>query len=149
MHVIDKRMRHIGMKRRVDRGGARIEVEGAMGQIVHHLIFMVEAAVQFLQCTELFHVERGKAVALDRGAVTARAFDPQHLDLFARERIFLPDLGGGVAAAVVGDTLVGAEEVGPVHQPVRFAHRIGFGFVPEVGKGGGRLFAHVCLFMWR
>ena len=38
MHVIDMRARHIGVKRRVDRGRARVQLERAVGKIAHHLV---------------------------------------------------------------------------------------------------------------
>ena len=34
------RVRHVGVQRRVDRGGARVEVEGAVGQVAHHLVLV-------------------------------------------------------------------------------------------------------------
>ena len=49
MHVVDMLVRHEGVQRRVDRGGARIEVEGAVGQVADHLVFVLDAAVEVLQ----------------------------------------------------------------------------------------------------
>ena len=45
MHVIDVRVRDEGVQRRVDRGGARIEIEGAMRKLAHHLVFVGDAAI--------------------------------------------------------------------------------------------------------
>ena len=46
--MIDMAMRHIAMQARVDRGGARIGVEGAMIELVHHLVFLIEGAIERL-----------------------------------------------------------------------------------------------------
>ena len=106
VHVVDMRVGQRRMQRRVDRRGSRVQVEGAMRQVRHHLVFVREAAVQALQCAQLVHVEGGKAVELHRADVAARALDPQHLDLSAGQRIALEDFRRGVAAAVVGDAKV-------------------------------------------
>ena len=53
MHVVDMGVRHIGVQRRVDRGRARIEVEGAVGQVAHHLVFVLDAAIEPLQRASL------------------------------------------------------------------------------------------------
>ena len=142
VHVIDEAARHIGMQRRVDRGCARIEVEGAVGQVTHHFILVVAAAIETLQRFQPVHVERGEAVELDGPHVAARSLDPQDLDVVAGKRVLLPDLRRGVAAAVIGDALVRAEQVGAVDQPFRFAHRRRPGVVPQVCKSLGARFGH-------
>lgn len=111
MHMVDMAFRHIGMKRGVDGGGARVQVEGAMGQAGDHLVFKLDAAIEPFKCPQLVHVECRKTIHLDGADIAARALDPQYLDLIAGEGILLHRLGGGVAATVVGDALVGAQEV--------------------------------------
>jgi hypothetical protein len=51
----------------------------------------------------------------------------------AGQRVLLDDLGGGVAAAGVGDALVGTELVRAVDQAGDRIEFRGFGIVPEVG----------------
>jgi hypothetical protein len=111
VHVIDMRVGHERMQRRVDRGGARIEIERAIAELVHHLVFVCEAAVVRLQGLEAIEIERGEAVALDRAEVAARSLDPQHLDPHAGERIGRFNLGRGVAAAEIGDAQIGSEKI--------------------------------------
>ena len=143
MHVVDMLPRHEGVQRRVDRGRARVEVERAVGEVAHHLVLVLDAAIELLQAFELRLVERGEAVELDGADVAARALHPQHLDRLAGERILLHHLGRGVAAAVVGDALVGAEQVGAVEQPLRLAHSGCLGVVPKVGEARiGARFEH-------
>ena len=114
-----------------------------MGQIAHHLILMLDAAIEALQRAQLVHVERGETVELDRGAVAARALDPQYLDILAGQWILLPDLGRGVAATIVGDALVGAERVRAIDQKLGTAHPFGFGIVPQIGEArAGALVEH-------
>ncbi len=138
MHVIDIGPVHIGMERRVDGGGARVEIEGGVGEIAHHLVFEIDAAIEALQGPELVHVEGGKAIELDRGIVAARTLDPEDLDHFAGQGVLLHDLGRGIAAAVIGDALVGPEEVGAIDQPFGLAHRGCLGVVPQIGEALGR-----------
>ncbi len=64
MHMVDMRKGREGMQRRVDRRGARIEIENAMGVFLHHSVFVAEPAVERLQALE---------VARDRGWRSRRA----------------------------------------------------------------------------
>ena len=134
MNVIDMLSRNIGVQRRVDRGRARVQPEGAMGQVSHHLILVLDAAIKRLQGLQLVHVERGEAVLLHRADIAARALDPQHLDRFAGQGVGLHHLGRGVAAAVIRHALVGAKDVRAIEQEVRFAHALGAGVIPAVLK---------------
>ena len=61
------------------------------------------------------------------------------IDGLARQRIGLAELGGGVAAAVVGDAFIGAEEVGAVEQELQLAHALGFRRVPQSLQAGRSL----------
>ena len=45
VHVIDVPGRDIGVQRRVDAGRAGVQVEGAMGQVGDHLVFVFDAAI--------------------------------------------------------------------------------------------------------
>ncbi len=76
-----------------------------------HLIFKFHAAIEIFQAVDFVHVEGGEAVKLDGADISARSLDPQDFDHRAGQRVFLHDLGRGVAAAEIGDPLVGAEEV--------------------------------------
>ncbi|MCY1238450.1 hypothetical protein D9M72_511900 [compost metagenome] len=87
-----------------------------------------------VQRVELVHVECGKAVELDRTDVAARTLDPENLDRTAAKRILFHHLGRGVAAAVIGDALVGTEQVGAIQQPLGFAHAGSSRLVPKVCK---------------
>ena len=143
MHMVDAGLGHESMQRRVDRGRARIEVEGAMGQIAHHLVLVLDAAIKPFQGAQLVHVERGEAVELDRGAVAARSLHPQHLDVLPAQRVLLPDLGRGVAATIVGDALVGAERVRAIDQKLGPAHPFGLRVIPKIGEArAGALVEH-------
>ncbi len=42
-----------GVERRVDAGGARIEIEGAVRQVADHLVFMRHAAIELFQPQQL------------------------------------------------------------------------------------------------
>ena len=130
VHVVHMRPRHIAVQAGIDRGCARIEIEDAVVERVHHRVFLVEALVERLQGLELVHVEGGEAVELHGAEVTARALHPQHSHVLARQRVLVGDLGGGVAAAEVGDAEIGTEEVGPVQKFARLIERLRVGIVP-------------------
>jgi hypothetical protein len=83
-------------------------------------------------------IERREAIELDRGAVAARTFHPKNLDHLAGKRVLLHDLGGCIAAAIIGDALVRTEQVRAVDQTLRLGHGRGFGVVPLVFKALGR-----------
>ena len=126
------------MQRGVDGGRARVEIEGGVGQVAHHLVFKLDAAIKPLQRPQLVHIERGKTIELDRGIVAARTLDPEDFDLFAGQRIFLPALGGGIAAAIIGDALVRPKQVGAINKALRLGHGRRFGIVPQVCEALGR-----------
>ncbi len=119
MHVIDMAIGEIGMQRRIDRGRARVEVEGAMRQIADHLVFMSGAAIDLPQLQQLLHIERRKAIELHGADIAARALDPEHISLGTTQRIGQQDFGRGIAAAVIGDALIGAQQIGAIKQAAR------------------------------
>ena len=132
VHMVDMLLRHEGMQRRIDGSGAGIEVEGAMRQVADHLVLIGEAAIEALQRLQLLHVEGGETVELDGADIAAGALDPEHLDIATRQRIALDHLGRGVAAAIIGDALIGAEKVGAIEQSFRLAHAGRLRLVPQV-----------------
>ena len=141
VHMIDALAGQEAVERRVNRGGAGIEVEGGVGVGADHIVLglglesLVGAgAVALLEADQLFLVEGGEVFALGGAEIAAGTFDPEDLDQFAGEGILLHDLGGGVAAAGVGDALVGAEEVGAVDELVDGIELGGLGVIPEVGQ---------------
>ena len=76
-----------------------------------HLVLMFEPAIGAFQAEQLVEIERREAVALHRAEIAAGALDPQDFDGGARQRVLVGDLGGGVAAAEIGDAEIGAENV--------------------------------------
>ena len=134
MNVIDMAVRDEAVQRCVDRGRARIEVEGAMVVERDHFVLMGEAAIDGFKAVELVHIERRKAVELHRADVAARAFDPKDLSWSARQRIGRGQLGGRVAAAEIGDAQVAAKQVRPVEQEARLIEGSRMLVVPEIGQ---------------
>src|SRR5689334_20697398 len=118
MHVVDMRAIDEAVQRRVDRRGARIQVERTVRIKWHQRAVAVLVLVELLERQELVHIKSGEAVELHRAQVTARTFDPQDVDLRAGERILLLDLRGRVAAAEVGDALVAAQQIRTVKQQI-------------------------------
>ena len=83
--------------------------EGVHGD---HLVFVSgDTGIDLGDAEKPVHVEGGEAGALDAAEVAAGAFDPEDLFGLAVQRVYLFELGAGVAAAEVGDAQVGAEEV--------------------------------------
>ncbi len=138
VNVIDVEMRHEGVQGRVDRGGARVEIEGAMVEQGDHFVFVGEPAIAAFQAFQLVEIEGCKAVALHRAEIAAGALDPQHRDRLAGQRIVHFDLGRGVAAAEIGDAQVAAEQIGAIEQPARLIEARRTGVVPQVGERLGR-----------
>jgi hypothetical protein len=134
VHVVDVRLRDERVQRRVDRGGARVEAEGAVRQVPHHLVLVVEPAVETLQRLQLVEVERREAVLLHGPEVPAGALHPQDGHVLAGQRVLLRDLGRGVPPAEVRDPQVRAEQVRAVEQPLRLAHPRRLLVIPLVRK---------------
>nr|GEU28680.1 hypothetical protein [Tanacetum cinerariifolium] len=142
VHVIDVLARDVRVQRRVDTGGARIEVERAVRQIRHHFIFQRQAAVAAFQRLEFAHVQGRETIELDAAQVTAGALHPQHFHLLAAERIVHHHLGRRIAAAEIGDAQIRTEQVGSIQQQLRFAHRCCSLVVPQ-GSNRGLLLGYI------
>ena len=134
VNVIDMAVRDEAVQRCVDRGCARIEVEGAMIVERDHLVLVLEAAIDRFEAQELVHIERREAVELHRADVAARALDPKDFSWRARQRIGRGQLGGRVAAAEIGDAQVAAKQVRPIEQEARFIEGSRMLVVPEIGQ---------------
>ena len=118
MHVIHKLRGDEAVERRVNGGGAGIQIEGAMIIRADHVVFGLgleafirASGVALLHADQLGLIERRKIFAGAGAQVAAGAFDPKDLDVLAGERIALGDFGRGIAAAGVSDALVAAEFV--------------------------------------
>ncbi len=134
VNMVDMAMRNEAVQRRVDRGRARIEVEGAMIVERDHLVLVLEAAIDRFEAQELVHIERREAVELHRADVAARALDPKDISWSAGQRISRGQLGGRVAAAEIGDAQVAAEQVRPVEKKARVIEGSRVLVVPEIGQ---------------
>jgi hypothetical protein len=137
VHVVHVLARQEGVQRGVNRGRARVQVEGRVGLHADHVILgggleaLVGArAVERLHREELLLVEGGEILARARAQVAAGALDPEHLGRLPGERILLGELSRRVAAAGVGDALVAAEQVRAVDEAGDRVERGGLGVVP-------------------
>ena len=140
VHVVHMRLRDVGVQRGVDAGRARVQVERAVRQVIHHLVFMRQAAIPLLQRIQLVHVERGKTIQLDGAQVAARALDPQHLHVVAGQVVAHRDLGRGIAAAEIRHAQIRAQQIGAIKQQFGFAQLGRHGIVPlgdDRGLSGG------------
>src|SRR5690349_10012070 len=102
--MIDVREGKIPVQRSVDRRSTRIEIEGAVRQVAHHFIFVLDTAVELLEPQQRMQVQRGEAVELHRPDIPARSLYPEHSGLFPGERVAFLELGGGVTPTEVGDS---------------------------------------------
>ena len=100
VHVVHELRRNKTVQRRVNGRGARIQVERRVVVGGDHVVLglrlealVLARRVGFLQSEQLGLVERGKIFAPARAQVAARTLDPQHFDVFARERVVLRNLG--------------------------------------------------------
>src|SRR5688572_16447758 len=109
MHVIDMRFVDQPMQRRVDAGGACIQVEGAMRVKTDHGRFALRSLIKGLEREKLVEIQGSEAVELNSAQIPARAFDPKHTDLFPGQWIFALEFRGSIAPAEIGDAFVGAQ----------------------------------------
>jgi hypothetical protein len=79
VHMINMRIGHKPVQRRINGGCARIEIERAMIEQLDHLVFVRDAPVQLLQPQELIHVERREPIQLHGPDIAARSLHPQDL----------------------------------------------------------------------
>ena len=134
VNVIDMAVRNEAVQRCVDRGCARIEVEGAMIIERDHLVLVLEAAIDRFEAEELVEIERREAVELHRADVAAGTLDPENLGRRAGQRIGRGQLRGRVAAAEIGDAQVAAKQVRPIEQEARLIEGSRVLVVPEIGQ---------------
>ncbi len=109
VHVIDMRIRQIGVKRRIDRGGARVKRESAMRQETDHLVLVVAPAIFRFEPEQAIEIERGKAVEFHGAKIAARTFHPENSDRLASERVGLRNFGRRIAAAEIRHGQIGAQ----------------------------------------
>ena len=134
VNMVDMRMRNEAVQRGVDRGCARIEVEGAMIVERDHLVLVLEAAIDRLEAQELVHIERREAVELHRADVAAGALDPENRGRRAGQRIGRGQLRRRVAAAEIGDAQVAAKQVRPIEKEAGIVEGSRVLVVPEIGQ---------------
>ena len=139
MHVVDMLPREEAVQRGVDRRSTWVQVESRV--VIHpdHVIFRLgfqtlvgARGVRLLEADQLILIKGGEVLAIAGAEVAARALDPEDRRIEAGQRILLDNLGRGVAAASVGDALVGPELVGAVDKAADRIELRGFGIVPEV-----------------
>ena len=140
VRVVHMGVRDEAVERRIDRGGARIQVEGAMREHADHFVFggrfqalLGAGCIHALEIEEFGLVEGGEVFFLRGPQVAARALHPHHFDHLASQRVFFGNLGRGVASAGVGDPLVGAEAVRAVNEFFHGIRRDGVGGIPVHG----------------
>jgi hypothetical protein len=134
VNVIDMAVRNEAVQCCVDRGCARIEIEGAMIIERDHLVLVLEAPIDRLEAEELVEIERREAVELHRADVAAGTLDPENLGRRPGQRIGRGQLRGRVAAAEIGDAQVAAKQVRPVEKETRIVEGSRVLVVPEIGQ---------------
>jgi hypothetical protein len=134
VQVVDVVEGQKGVQRGVDGGRLGVEVENAVVEQLYHFVFEGQAPVPVLEGVQAVEVEAGQPAPRQRAQVAARALDPHDPYGLPRERIGFGRLATGVAAPVVGQAQVGAQQVGTVQQQGYFiSGQAGrFGFVPQV-----------------
>ena len=149
VHVIDEFRGQETVQWGVDRGSAGVEVERGVRLHAHHVVFsgslqalVGTGSVELLHIEQFLLIKRGEIFARAGAKIAAGAFDPEHFCGLAGERIFLGNLGRGVAATGVGDALVAAENVGAIDKAAYRIEGGGFGVVPKevhefIGFHGG------------
>ena len=101
-----------------------------LGRRLEALVFA--RGVGLLEVEQLLLVKRRKVFFGGGAEVAAGTFHPKYFDGLAGQGVFVGELRRCIAAAGVGDALVGAELVGAVNKPVHAALFPGFRVVPEV-----------------
>ena len=134
VEVIDVVERKERVQRRID-GRLHPVVADAEARVVrHHLVFVGFAPVGRLQLEQAREVQQREAGAQDGAEVAAAALHREHAHRLAGDRVRHLVLRARVAAPVVGDALVGPEQVGSVAEQLERAERRGFLFVPVVAE---------------
>ena len=140
VHVVDMLAWQETVQRGINRRSARVEIERGVVIHRHHVVLglglqaLVSAVrIDRLQANELILIEGGEILPEARAQVAARTLDPEHRGVLARQWVLFNNLGGGVAAARVGDALISAQLIGAVDQASHGIEFRRFGVVPEVG----------------
>ena len=116
MKVIDMRKGQKRMERCIDRRGNGVMAERRQRVIGHHLVFVRLASILRFKRLDAIQVEQREAGVGNRPKIAAAAFDGEHADWLAGERIRQIDFRAGVAAAEIGDAQIRAEQVRAVPQ---------------------------------
>src|ERR1700751_1425431 len=79
VHVVDITGGQETVERRVDRGRAWVQVEGAVVIELHHFVLHLRPRITLAEQTELVEIERGEAVEFHRTQAAAGALHPEHV----------------------------------------------------------------------
>ena len=136
-----------GVERRVDRGRDPVVRDGEARILGDHFVFVRLAAIRAAKRLEMFQVEHGESVHADAAEIAAAPLDGERPARSAGGRRHV-ELRARVAAAVVGDALIRAEQVGSIAQQSQFvaAERarlvVGPAILEVLQRGGGHLVTH-------
>ena len=111
MHMVNMRKGQQAVQRRVNAGGAPVQVKRAMRQKTHHFVVILGPGVVQLQPQQFILIERGKTIQLHRSNIAARSFHPQHPGCRSGQRVGLGQLGRGIAPAEIGHRQITAQQV--------------------------------------
>ena len=107
------------MQQRFDTLARSIDEEGAPIQIGNHLFVAHCGAAH--QWRDVGHAQSSKTALRNGGDVTARAFDPQHLHMFAGVVDFIC-FGARVAAEYIHDASIAAQQTTAVDESIECRH---------------------------
>ncbi len=138
MHVIHVCPVDQPMQRRIDAGGAGVQVEGAVLIQRHQRAVAIRPFVEGIQGAELVEVEGSEPIQAHRAQVAARALHPQHVHFGPAQRVCGLELRRGVATTEVRDPAVGTQQVRSIQQQLRLRESRRGRVVPAVLYEGGR-----------
>ena len=154
MHVVNVLGGDKRVQRGIDGAGPWVKVECGVrvhtDQIVLDLgfdPFDLGPIVNGLQRQQFVHVQRGKIGSCGCPQVAAGTFDPEDLNFLIAERVGHHYLGRRVAAARVGDPLIGTQNIGAVAQTFNRIKLVRDGVIPAVGYVFELVLCHVYLYI--
>ena len=116
MEMIDVVLGDEGVQRGVDRRHRAAVTEPAVLVVADDVVLVDPGGMNGLEGADPIEIEEGQPGRGHRPEIAARALDRQDPCRHTRDRVGEGHLGRRVATSEVGDTLVGAEAVGPRQQ---------------------------------
>ena len=134
MEVVDVFERKKSVQRRIDRRRLGRQIVNAMVEQFYHFIFEFNATVDIFQAAQAIHIQCRQSVSFHGTQIATGTLHPHNFGFLSRQGVFCHCFAGGIASAVIGQSQIGSQQIGTIHEQGDFItrHGCGLGIIPQI-----------------